>query len=189
MCFGGPFPLFVVAFAINGWGLGIQDAQANTLLSRLPNAAVKMSIAHAVYGLGATVAPLVSTQFVIHVSRFYLYYVISVALAAFTSTLLLVVFRGRQEDEIVGVKPRDADYEERLQQGKEGERGSAGKLGRLLRIPAVHYMAFYCLIYVSCSVGETDTDWQVGVEIGIGGWIVRAPALHEMVTDFCRHPL
>lgn len=148
MCFGGPFPLFVVAFAINGLGLGLQDAQANTVLARLPNADIKLSVAHAVYGLGATIAPLVSTQFVIHVKRFYLYYATSIGIAAGTCIMLLLVFRGRTEDEVCGVRPREADYEQRVAQGKEGDRGSAGKMGRLLRIPAVHYMAFYLLIYV-----------------------------------------
>jgi fucose permease len=159
MCFGGPYPLFVIAFAINGLGLGLQDAQANTVLARLPNADIKVSLAHAVYGLGATVAPLVSTQFVIRVSRFYLYYTTSIGIAAGTCILLLLVFRGRTEDEVCGVRPREADYEQRVAQGKEGERGSAGKMGRLLKIPAVHYMAFYLLIYVGSQLMTLMIGW------------------------------
>lgn len=58
-----PFALFCVAQVFNGAGLGLQDAQANTFVAHLPNMMKKMSILHAVYGVGALVCPLVATQF------------------------------------------------------------------------------------------------------------------------------
>lgn len=58
---------------------------------------------HAVYGLGATVAPFVATAFVQQVTeRFYNYYCISLGLAFITVVTLILAFQGRNEDQIVG---------------------------------------------------------------------------------------
>lgn len=103
ICWGGPYPLFVFAFVLIGWGLGLQDAQVNSLVARLPNANTKMFLMHAMYGVGATASPLVSTQFVKRVQdRVYLYYAVSLGLAFLTTIALLAVFRLRTEDQVVG---------------------------------------------------------------------------------------
>lgn len=47
-----PFPVLVMAYAINGFGLGLQDAGANGYVASYKHgAATKMGILHAVYGL------------------------------------------------------------------------------------------------------------------------------------------
>ncbi|ORX34412.1 major facilitator superfamily domain-containing protein [Kockovaella imperatae] len=103
MATGGPYPLFVVAYVINGFGLGLQDAQCNSLVSRLDNANTKMFLLHAFYGLGATISPLVSTEFVKRFqSQVYLYFWVSLGMAALTVTSLVLVFRLRTEDQVVG---------------------------------------------------------------------------------------
>ncbi|KAI9438606.1 MFS general substrate transporter [Lactarius indigo] len=59
-----PFPLFAIAYAINGFGASFEDAQANGFVANYKdNAAAKMGILHAAYGVGALAAPLVATQF------------------------------------------------------------------------------------------------------------------------------
>jgi hypothetical protein len=47
-----PFPLFVIAYAINGFGASLGDAQANGFVATYQdtNAATKMGILHAAYG-------------------------------------------------------------------------------------------------------------------------------------------
>ena len=80
----------------------------NSLTSRLPNASTKMFLMHAVYGFGATVSPLVSTAFVQHEQdRVYTYFAVSLGLAAITAGLLVVFFRGRTEDQVVGLRAPD----------------------------------------------------------------------------------
>jgi fucose permease len=109
ICWGGPYPLFVFAFVLIGWGLGLQDAQVNSIVSRMQNANTLMFLMHAVYGLGATASPLVSTQFVKRVqSRVYLYYAVSLGLAVATTAALLLVFRLRTEDQVVGKRSAEA---------------------------------------------------------------------------------
>lgn len=80
----------------------------NSLVSRMPGASTLMFLMHAVYGLGATVSPLVLTQFVKHVQdRVYLYYAVSLGLAIVTAITLILVFQFRTDDQVVGF--RDAE--------------------------------------------------------------------------------
>jgi MFS family permease len=46
-----PFPVLLIAYAINGFGMSLQDAQANGLVANLQSKPEeKMGILHAVYG-------------------------------------------------------------------------------------------------------------------------------------------
>ena len=73
------------------------------MTSRLPNANTKMFLLHAFYGLGATISPLVSTEFVKKVqNKVYLYFWVSLGLAGLTVAALVLVFRFRTEDQVVG---------------------------------------------------------------------------------------
>jgi hypothetical protein len=54
-----PFPLFVIAYAINGFGASLGDAQANGFVaSYKDNAAAKMGILHAAYGKASLIQRL-----------------------------------------------------------------------------------------------------------------------------------
>ncbi|WVQ97850.1 hypothetical protein IAU59_004965 [Kwoniella sp. CBS 9459] len=151
ICWGAPYPLFVIAYVFNGFGLGLQDAQVNSLVTRLENNTTKMFLMHAMYGFGATISPFVSTAFVQHEPRrVYLYFAASLGLALLTVASLVIVFRGRTEDQVVGRRAPDKG-------GDAAAGGSAGKLSRILKMPVVHAMAMYMVIYV-------------GTEVMIGGW-------------------
>jgi MFS family permease len=187
-CWGPPFPLFVIAYIFNGFGLGLLDAQANSLVTRLPGANTKMFLMHAIYGFGATVSPLVATEFVKRErDRVYLYFLVSLGLAFVCVTTLIVVFQFRTDDQVVGRRDPSAS-EDFVPHGErsssEGEKdmrldslpttdertgiidsqagepvvsekrqdevgGSGNKMKRILKIPTVHFMAFYIAIYVS----------------------------------------
>jgi fucose permease len=95
-----------------------QDAQVNSLTSRLPDASTKMFLMHAVYGLGATVSPFVSTAFVQHEpTHVYYYFAVSLALAILTALVLALVFRGRTEDQVVGKRLPDEESSTEVQGG------------------------------------------------------------------------
>ncbi|WWC87139.1 uncharacterized protein L201_002025 [Kwoniella dendrophila CBS 6074] len=159
---GCPFPLFVIAYVFNGFGLGLQDAQVNSLVTRLENSSTKMFLMHAMYGFGATVSPFVSTAFVQRVpSRVYLYFAVSLGLALTTVLALIAVFKLRTDDQIVGRRQVETRLDEdgtsrEVDPNHEGG-ASGGKLKQILTTPVVHYMAFFMLIYV-------------GIEVTIGGW-------------------
>jgi hypothetical protein len=123
-----------------------------------------MFLMHAVYGFGATVSPLIATEFAKKVaSRIYLYFTASLGLALCCAAALILVFRGRTEDQVVG--KREEEFEnvpetERVgafveekerdlpEQRVKKPQGSGGKMKSIMATPAVHYMAFYIAIYV-----------------------------------------
>ncbi|KAI9634043.1 major facilitator superfamily domain-containing protein [Dioszegia hungarica] len=106
MCWGGPYPLFVIAYVFVGLGMGWQDAQVNSLSTRMPHATTITFMLHAAYGLGATVSPFVATPFAQRVTgRFYLYFITSLGLGIGTVITLILTFQGRTEDQIVGKRP------------------------------------------------------------------------------------
>ncbi|KAL0570179.1 hypothetical protein V5O48_011784 [Marasmius crinis-equi] len=147
-----PFPAFVLGYTINGVGIALQDAQANSFAaSLLKNTEAKMGLLHAIYGLGAFGAPLVATQFS-QLDRWSFYYLISLGMALINTALLVTVFRFKTQDyclEQIG---------QPVVQDANGAPSQAS-FKTILGQRSVHLMAFFLLVYV-------------GIEVTIGGWIV-----------------
>ncbi|KAL1740986.1 major facilitator superfamily domain-containing protein [Schizophyllum fasciatum] len=145
-----PFPVLCIGYVINGIGIAIQDAQANGYVASLANnSEAKMGMLHAAYGLGAFVAPLVSTQFS-QLSRWSFHYLVSLGIAVISVVVQIMVFRFRSHDEClmqIGQLPQ--------------EKGTStdNNFKQIFRQKNVHILAVFSLIYV-------------GVEVTIGGWIV-----------------
>lgn len=90
---GLPFPVFVMAYTINGIGMAVQDAQANGYVASLrDNKETKMGILHAVYGAGALCAPLVATQFA-QMEHWSFHFLVSLGIATINTIILSAVFR------------------------------------------------------------------------------------------------
>ncbi|KJA21447.1 hypothetical protein HYPSUDRAFT_67788 [Hypholoma sublateritium FD-334 SS-4] len=145
-----PFPVFILAYTINGVGIAIQDAQANgfvATLSRRPE--TKMGVLHACYGLGAFLAPLAATHFA-QIHRWNFHFLISLGIAVSNTILLIVVFKLKTQDECLALAG------EIIPERVEGEDGT---FKQVMMTRSVHLFAFFVLIYV-------------GVEVTIGGWIV-----------------
>ncbi|KAI9458666.1 MFS general substrate transporter [Lactarius psammicola] len=145
-----PFPLFVIAYAINGFGASFEDAQANGFVaSYKDNAAAKMGILHAAYGVGALTAPLVATQFA-QLHRWSFHYLASFGVATVNTVILVCVFKLKAQDECLAQIGQ-------LAEEKEGVNGS--KYKEMFKLKSLHLLALFILVYV-------------GVEVTIGGWIV-----------------
>ncbi|KAG2032525.1 major facilitator superfamily domain-containing protein, partial [Suillus americanus] len=145
-----PFPAFVLGYAINGFGMALQDAQSNGYVASLKdNPEVKMGILHAVYGAGALSSPLVATQFA-QLPHWSFHYLCSLGIAFVNTVLLIVVFGLKTQDECLAQIGQPA-----------GEKGTSEKsqFNQILRLREVHLLAFFILIYV-------------GVEVTMGGWMV-----------------
>ncbi|PPQ74073.1 hypothetical protein CVT24_012943 [Panaeolus cyanescens] len=149
-CSAPPFPAFVFAYVLNGFGIAVQDAQANgfvAVLKRSPE--TKMGVLHAAYGLGAFAAPLAATQFA-QLPRWSFHFLVSLGVSILNTVLLVVVFRFQKQDECLKqagevIPERTASDEATFKQ--------------VLRNRAVHFLAIFVFVYV-------------GVEVTIGGWIV-----------------
>ncbi|KAF8155522.1 MFS general substrate transporter [Crassisporium funariophilum] len=146
-----PFPVFVLAYVINGAGIAVQDAQANGFVATLKhNAEAKMGVLHAAYGLGAFAAPLVSTQFA-QMPRWSFHFLVSLGLAISNTIVLIIVFKFKVQDDCLELAG------EVLPEKVAGS--DEGTFRKVMATRAVHLLAFFILIYV-------------GVEVTIGGWIV-----------------
>ncbi|CCO32693.1 Bypass of stop codon protein 6 [Rhizoctonia solani AG-1 IB] len=152
-----PFPVMCIAYAINGLGVGFQDAQANGFIAGIPNkSSEKMGLLHAVYGAGAFISPLVATQFS-QLTRWSFHYLISLGLAVINMIVLLVVFRLRKEYEITGLP--DPKHAQSSIENDGTHRSGNNKYREILGSRTVQLMAFFIWVYV-------------GLEVTIGGWIV-----------------
>jgi len=145
-----PFPVFVMAFAINGIGGALQDAQANGFVASLKsNAETKMGFLHAAYGAGAFASPLVATQFS-QMTHWSFHYLTTLGIAVANTIMLVAVFGMKDQDYCLAQIGQPA-----------GEKGTSqdSSFKQILGLKAVHLVAFFILFYV-------------GVEVAIGGWIV-----------------
>jgi hypothetical protein len=111
-----------MAYALNGFGLSLQDAQANGFVANYKdNAAAKMGILHAAYGksrytycvhrvsttgllhcvnslgAGALTSPLIATQFA-QLHRWSFHYLTSLAVAMLNTVLLVCIFKFKTQD-------------------------------------------------------------------------------------------
>ncbi|KAK2462133.1 hypothetical protein APHAL10511_005831 [Amanita phalloides] len=162
-----PFPVYVMAFTINGIGMAflvrdlllllshrldpIQDALPNGFVAALKNHAhTKMGILHAAYGVGALCAPLVATQFSQLHRHWSFHYLISLGIAITNAVILGNVFRFKTQDECLT---------EIGQPSTATSTTDDSTFSQIIRSKSVHYLAFFTLVYV-------------GVEVTMGGWIV-----------------
>ncbi|KAI0356007.1 MFS general substrate transporter [Trametes cingulata] len=148
-----PFPLFVIGYAVNGFGISLQDAGANGFVASLKeNAATKMGVLHAVYGVGALSSPLVATQFAL-LRHWSFHYLVSLSIALANTLFLIAVFRFKDQDECL------AEIGQTPSQEGNTDENNRSKYRQIFALRALHLMAFFILIYV-------------GVEVTLGGWIV-----------------
>lgn len=134
-----------------------------------------MSLLHAFFGLGGTVAPFISTPFVQYYSRRpYLLYTINLAVAVLTLAVEVIVFRGQTEEQLVGktgtstengqpvllplgeIVPPEAAEEggrgvEEPSQSPRGLQSSGHKMRRIMTTPVVYVFMLYSLLYVRAA--------------------------------------
>ncbi|KAL1727127.1 major facilitator superfamily domain-containing protein [Schizophyllum commune] len=164
-----PFPVLCVAYAVNGAGMSLQDAQTNGYVASLTeNQEAKMGMLHAAYGaspplpfaskspdaqsssgLGALLAPLVSTQFA-QMHRWSFHYLTSMGVALANMAISAAVFRFENQDQS---QRTNSD-------NNTGSNTNPGNsLLQLFRLKSMHLLALFAFVYV-------------GVEVTLGGWIV-----------------
>ncbi|KAG0699326.1 MFS general substrate transporter [Suillus ampliporus] len=140
---------FVLGYAINGFGMALQDAQSNGFVASLKdNPETKMGILHAVRA-GALSSPLVATQFA-QLPHWSFHYLCSLGVAFINTVSLIAVFGLKTQDECLAQSGQPT-----------GEKGTSesSQFSQIFRLKEVHLLAFFILVYV-------------GVEVTVGGWMV-----------------
>ncbi|KAL0570180.1 hypothetical protein V5O48_011785 [Marasmius crinis-equi] len=178
---GPPFPVFVTAYAINGAGIALQEAQANSFVASLKKRTeIKLALLHALCGLGAFAAPLVATQFS-QLDRWSFHFLISLGIAITNTTLLAAIFRFKsqeREPEIQRARPELvirqlnalADCLEQIGQPVgEHTRGGGAHLSfkQILVHRNVHLMAFFLMVYNGgTGAGYISSGFFGGLALG-----------------------
>lgn len=168
-----PFAIMCIGFFVNGMGMSLLNSQGNAILSMLNNPTA-MGFAHAFYGTGALIAPLISTQFVER-PRWSLYYTILLGTSVLDLISFTLVFKGEGVEEVLekmGVRTHEEAEHLKLQRvhardenadidevAETTPRRDSGSFGAVLKQIHVHTLAAFVFIYV-------------GTEVTIGGWIV-----------------
>ncbi|KAG8781615.1 hypothetical protein FRC16_002819 [Serendipita sp. 398] len=173
-----PFPVLCVMYTLNGFGVSIQDAQANGLVASVhEHASEKMGLLHAIYGLGAFAAPLVATQFA-QLERWSFHFLASLGIAVINTIFLVLTVKNQPLEAVlrsIGSPPAtDAhvpssieltdrtnveDIAERSRPATPTATDQKSPMAQILSNVTVQVMALFILAYV-------------GVEVTIGGWIV-----------------
>ncbi|KAG0645106.1 Bypass of stop codon 6 [Hyphodiscus hymeniophilus] len=142
-----PFIAIAISYALAGFGVANQDAQFNTYVARLPGAATKLGVMHAIYGVGALSSPILATLLMQARIVPPLFYLTNVAWCAVTITVLLVGFEFR------GSNPSPE-----LSQTAEREQRVA-PLKTVLSSRAVWPMLLFVVLYTGTET--TESGWVV----------------------------
>jgi fucose permease len=157
--------------------------------SRLPNASARMSLLHAWFGAGATIAPFISTSFVKHVPKAYKYYLVAAGVAVLVAVAQIVVFEFRTAEQIVSMND---DSEEEIPLNPSGgvikevegkkKQGSGDKMWSILKLPAVYAIVTYMFIYVSLFLVRwygADDRLVLKFRLVDGQWVMTRSTLAD----------
>ncbi|KAI0265899.1 MFS general substrate transporter [Gloeopeniophorella convolvens] len=144
-----PFPVFVLSYALGGFGTALQEAHSNGYILSLKNPSSRLGLAHSFYGVGSLVAPFLATKFA-QLPRWSFQYLASAGISFVNAIMLAAVFRLRSQDECmaeIGESPGESDT------------SHDNLYLQIFRRKSIHFFGLFMFAYV-------------GVFSAIGGWIV-----------------
>lgn len=95
---GTKFPVIVIGFFLGGIGGGIGVAQTNVFLARFENKSTLLLLHHGLYGIGATVSPLLATTAINHGLKWHLFYTTLVGLMGINIITFYFSFKNADVD-------------------------------------------------------------------------------------------
>jgi hypothetical protein len=159
-----PFGVMCTCFFINGINFSLINTQATSVLALLPSKTL-LGLGHSLFGAGALVAPLISTQFA-QIPRWSFHYLVLLGVAIGDFVQMVGVFRGRGFEDVsreMGIAPEVLEHpvspisSDSCTMGdgtdREEVEEAVGILPKKLYVPLLALFMFLC----------------VGVEVSIGG--------------------
>ncbi|CAN6639719.1 bypass of stop codon protein 6 [Trichomonascus vanleenenianus] len=151
-----PFPLFVVANALAGYGSGIIEATNNTFCATMERASAIMGLLHSCYGVGGIVLPAVGQVMLSHGVKWHFIYLIHVCFSVLSLTFSGFAFWGESpqaykahvDSNDLSIAPSEAE------EVKPKQRDS---FSEILHNGMVWMLAVLVFLYV-------------GAEVSTGGW-------------------
>ncbi|KAF1956078.1 MFS general substrate transporter [Byssothecium circinans] len=148
-----PYPVLVVVFMAAGFGNGLADAAWNAWLGNMANPNEVLGFLHAFYGLGAILSPLIATTMITKGEKlpWYYFYYVMIGMAAIELATSASAFWTATGAVFRSNNPRTTDTKDNRM--KEA----------LIRLPNAR-VTWLCALFL---LG------YVGVEVALGGWIVK----------------
>ncbi|KAL2870037.1 putative MFS transporter [Aspergillus lucknowensis] len=144
MIWAPSYPAFILGFLFTGFGIALQDAQANSFTVTVRNSHRWLGVLHAIYGVGTILGPLVANTVASHTPRWQSYYLVTLAAGVVNIALVAWTFRHGL------FKPNNASAKDTA--GRE--------LRETLTHPAIWFLTGFFFLYV-------------GTEINLGAWLVQ----------------
>lgn len=180
--FGPPFPVVVIAFVAAGFAAGIFEAMMNAYAGSFKESSMIFGVLHGCYGLGAAVAPLISTQMVVHGITWHWFYGILLGVAILDLVLCGIAF-WNDTAAVVKLEEQKASERHATQSGEDSQaRGlptltphdtniiESGDDERKALQPSTLNQVLHNRF---CLVGAVYIFLYLGLEISTGGWIVQ----------------
>lgn len=182
-----PFPMFVLAYGISGFGNGLLEAAWNSWAGNLKNQNEILGLLHGFYGLGGMICPTVATVMISHGIRWNLFYLFMIGATAISLLLSLVAFRKDTPQAYMASLAIQHEQEDRLMDEDDDDFEGGGAAGvekpshhstssviiETMKSPLTYLISFSLFCYV-------------GTEVTLGGWIttfmidVRHGDIHTM---------
>ncbi|KAH8747183.1 major facilitator superfamily domain-containing protein [Diaporthe sp. PMI_573] len=152
-CVHPPYPVLVVVYMLAGFGNGLGDAAWNAWIGNMANANEVLGVMHAFYGAGGVIAPLIATAMITKANlQWYHFYYIMIAAAAIELAVTVPAFWKATGRVFVDSNPKTSE-----------NAGNSTLREALLKMPAAR-VTWLCALFLLC---------YVGVEVALGGWIVK----------------
>lgn len=165
-----PFPLFVIAYGISGFGCGLIEAAWNTWAGNLKNQNEILGLLHGFYGLGGMICPTVATAMISHGIKWNLFYLFMVAVTSISLGLSAFAFRmdtphaynlsisiSHDDSNSIIIDSDDEDVE-RQPKAEKSVLSSSSTIVETLKSPLTWLVSFCLFCYV-------------GAEVTMGGWV------------------
>lgn len=152
-CVHPPYPVLVVVYMLAGFGNGLGDAAWNAWIGNMANANEVLGVMHAFYGAGGVLAPLIATSMITKANlQWYHFYYIMIGAAAIELAVTVSAFWRATGKVFLDSHPKTTD-----------SAGNSSLKEALLKMPAAR-VTWLCAAFLLC---------YVGVEVALGGWIVK----------------
>uniref|UniRef100_A0A060T0Y5 ARAD1C16346p n=1 Tax=Blastobotrys adeninivorans TaxID=409370 RepID=A0A060T0Y5_BLAAD len=143
-----PFPVYVVAFGIAGFGNGTIDAAWNSWMGSLKQANQTMGVLHGLYGLGGILCPTIFTSMIDNGIKWNYGFAVLIGLGVTVLVAIGFAFWGDNAQE----------YRKSVAKSRSDSGAKGGNLFNVLKNPVVAITAGTLFMYV-------------GGEVAMGGWV------------------
>lgn len=166
-----PFPMFVFAYGVSGFGNGLLEAAWNSWAGNLKNQNEILGLLHGFYGLGGMICPTVATAMISHGIRWNLFYLFMIGATAISLLLSAVAFRMDTPQAYMASLAIQHEQEDRLMEEDDDEFGDSS--------PAIEKPSHHSTASVIIETMKSPLTYlisfslfcYVGTEVTLGGWI------------------